>query len=103
MRKKRFTPQKPRLQQHLVQTGLLTTEQKDINKRVLVVSDGFEDLEISVFMARKLFDVYEDLLNVPPKRSYIRIEALFAEVGVKLQHLEGRLRELERLNVTAAQ
>ena len=53
-----------------------------------------------MFMARKLFDVYEDLLNVPPKRSYIRIEALLAEVSVKLQHLEGKLRELE---VIAAQ
>ena len=106
----RFTPQKTRLQQHLDQTGVLTTEQEDINKRVSVVSDDFEDLEISMFLATQLFKLYEHQLielmfnqKVQPKRSYIRIEALFAEVGVKLQHLEGRLRELEGIDVTDSQ
>ena len=103
LREKRFTPQKTRLHQHLDQTGVLTTEQEDINKRVSVVSDDFEDFEISMFLARKLFDVYEDLLNVPPKRSYIGLKALFAEVGVKLQNLEGRLRQLGGIDVTDAQ
>ena len=106
LREKRFTPQKTRLHQHLDQTGVLTTEQEDINKRVSVVSDYFEDLEISMFLVTRLFGPLKTKKfnrKVPPKRSYIRLKALFAEVSVKLQHLEGRLRQREGIDVTAAQ
>ena len=103
---KRFTPQKIRFQQHLDQTGVMTTEQEDINKRVSVVSDYFDDLEISMFLVTRLFGQLKTKRfneKVPPKRSYIRLKALFPEVSVKLQHLEGRLRQLEGIDVTAAQ
>ena len=90
----RFTPQKTRLIQHPDQTGVLTNEQQNLNKRVSVVSDDFEETLRLILAAELLFYDYEEAQpNIQPQLRD-QITDLFDDIGVRIQHLECKVREL---------
>ena len=103
LHKKRFEAQQARLLQFPDQTGVLTAEQQGLNKRVEAVSDDFEAALDILNQAKWLVDDYEHTPSKDQPKLRGQIEALFAEVSVKLPNLEGRVRELEGIDVTDEQ
>ena len=103
----RFTAQRTRLQQHPDQTDVLKTVQQDINQRVSVVSDDFEDTLSLLCAAGLLVDDYDQAEpNVQPQlRDQLAalFPDLFADIGVKIHYLEGKVRQLEGIDVTDSQ
>ena len=106
----RFTAQRTRLLQRPDQTDVLTTEQQDLKVRVLVVHCAFATASDLLVTVKVLLDYYDEQQNAQPQPSnqvtaliVDEINALIAELGLKLQNLECRLRELEGIDVTDAQ
>ena len=113
----RFQAQRTRLQYDSDQTGVLTIEQQNLNERVLVVHCAFVKASGLLVTLKFLLDDYdraqqnvqpqprkrETALIVDQANPLDQITTLIAEIGVKIQNLEGRLRELEGIDVTDAQ
>ena len=108
----RFKAQQMRLHQRPDQTGERTTEQQNLNERVWAVQYAFAKVRSLLFTVELFLDYYDKVpeehvqiiaLIVDHEKPLDQITAKIAEVGVKLQNLEGRLRELEGIDFTASQ
>ena len=103
----RYRPLKTRLLQHPDQTGVLTVEQQNLNQRVLAVFNTFEATENIMLAAFYLLAVY----NVPKTNLQQQVRDqiipllldLLSDLGVRIEKLERKVRELEGLDVTDAQ
>ena len=110
LRAGRFKAQQTRLLQRPDQTGVLTTEQKNLKKLGLVVHIRFAKASDLLVTVKCLLDYYDEQQNAQPQPSNREtalivddITTLIAEIGVELQNLECRLRQLEGIDVTDAQ
>ena len=99
----RFTAQQTRLVQRKGNSGSLTFEQQNLNESVLVDLDAFLATGGLVFAVESLFDDYVQAQPNDQPQLRDQIAAKIADIGIKLQNLEGRLRQLEGIDVTAAQ
>ena len=112
-----FIALRKRFQHFFEQTGSLTTEQQNLNNRVLIVYNVFVKAR-SLFLPVKLFLDYYDrsqqndqpqlcdqmvALIADQAKTLEQTAAKIAGIGVKLQNLEGRLRELKGISFTASQ
>ena len=98
----RFQAQRTRLQYNSDQT-VLTIEQQSLNERVLVVHIAFVNASGLLATLQFLLNDYDHAQQNVQPQLLDQINSVIADLGVKLQNLEGRLRELEGIDVTDAQ
>ena len=99
----RFKALETRLLQHPDQTGVLTIEQENLNQRVLAVSNTFkatENIMLAAFYLLAAYNVAKTNLQQQLRDQIIPLLLdLFADLGVQIQNLESKVRELEGIDV----
>ena len=94
---KRFKAQETRLPQRSDQTGVLTAEQQDLNKRVSAVSDAYEETGNLLSAVRFLFGDYDEAQPNYQAQLRDQIEAKMDELAAMMINFEGKVQELEVL------
>ena len=95
---KRFTAQEARLLQHPDRTGVLTTEQQNLNKRVKAVSDDFMATAKQMEELKSLTDDYDEAQQNNELTLVHWIEdRVNNEMQQKFQNLTDKVKELEKI------
>ena len=102
--RERFTAQQTRLVERNENSGSLTIEQQNLNERVSVVhDDAFLVTGGLIFAVELLFDDYYQAQPNDQPQLRDQIAARIADIGIMMQGFEGKVRELEGIDVTDAQ
>ena len=92
-----FEAQETRLLQRPDQTGALTAEQHDLNKRVLAVSVDLMATAIKMAKLDLLFAAYYRAQPNDQPQLRNQIQAKMGELDVMLINVEGKVQELEEI------
>ena len=100
----RLTAQQTRLVKHADQTGVLTIEQQNLNKRVSEICNALIATRnmLSKLVGSK-FDDYVLAQPIDQPGIRVQIDALIDDMGMKMRCFEGKIRELEGIDVADAQ
>ena len=93
----RFNEQETRLSQSPDQTGVLTTEQQDLNKRVKAVSDDFMAPARQLEELNSLFVDHSQAQENDQPQIRNQIQAKMGELDVMLLNVKGKVQELEEI------
>ena len=100
----RLTAQQTRLVKHADQTGSLTIEQQNLNKRVSkIVYSLVATRNRRSKSAVNMFDDYDRAWPIDQPLIRDQIEALIDDIGMVMEDFEDEIRELEGLDVPDAQ
>ena len=99
----RLAAQQTRLVKHADQTGVLTIEQQNLNKRVSEVCNALAATRkmLSKLVGSK-FDDYVLAQPIDQPGIRVQIDALIDDMGMKMRCFEGKIRELEGIDVADA-